>query len=65
MNRSTAHNIRRERLIALFNRKSSIESSMKKCVARLEQAYLATAQELLFTIDGRIKELDVLEAGGD
>lgn len=66
MNRSTAHIIRRERLIALLNRKSSIESSMKKCVERLEKSYVTTAQELLFTVDGRIKELDVLEeAGGD
>ncbi|MCJ1346936.1 hypothetical protein MMC31_005156 [Peltigera leucophlebia] len=57
---STGHIIRRERLIALLNRKASIESIMGKCVQRLEKACVATAQELLFTVNGRIMDLDVI-----
>lgn len=31
---------------------------MKKCMERLEKASVATTQELLFTVKGRIKEFD-------
>lgn len=41
----------------MLRRKTSVEASMMACAKRLENAIIATAQELQFTLEGRIKEL--------
>ena len=55
-NRSNTNKLHLRKLADLLERKTSIEASMAACTKRLENAIIATTQELQFTVEGRVND---------
>ncbi|MCJ1470402.1 hypothetical protein MMC07_009047 [Pseudocyphellaria aurata] len=59
---SNTHRAQFRNLADLLRRKTSLETSMMACAKRLEKAIVATSQELQFTLEGRVKDVEELAA---